>query len=237
MKRNFAKPKRLLNKHYYINHFRIIVAGGRTGSFTVFMGEQLNHTNGEIVYLDVNTASINIAQKRTKITGLRNIIWVHNWIEGVRFLGMGSFEELHCSCVLHHIKFPSYGLNILKDTLSEHGGMGLMVYGKYGRTSVYQMKDFLKMANTYQSGIDRELNTAIYILHILPVRTWFILNPVVGDHKKGKIGLYDLLLHKRDVAFSIETLFQWITNSGLYFLIMITIKQDFIFKLDRSFLI
>ena len=114
------------------------------------MGEQLNHTNGEIVYLDVSAASIDIAQKRTKIRGLRNIIWVHNWIEGVRFLGMGSFEELQCSGVLHHIKFPSYGLNILKDTLTEYGGVGLMVYGKYGRTSVYQMQDLLKMAITYQ---------------------------------------------------------------------------------------
>ena len=141
----------------------MIVAGGGTGSVTVFMGEQLNHTNGEIVHLDLSAASIHIAQTRAKIRGLRNIIWSQNWIEGVRFLGIGSFEEVQCSGVLHHIKFPSYGLNILKDSLTNYGGMGLMVYGKYGRTSVYQMQDLLKMINSYQNDIQMELNRAIHI--------------------------------------------------------------------------
>ena len=81
----------------------------------MFMGEQLNHTNGEIVYLDFSTTSMYISQKRAKIRGLQHIIWIRNWIEAVRFLGMGSFEELQCSGVLHHLKRPSYGLNILKD--------------------------------------------------------------------------------------------------------------------------
>ena len=90
----------------------MIVAGGGTGSVTVFMGEQLNHTNGEIVHLDLSAASMHIAQTRAKIRGLRNIIWIQNWIEGVRFLGMGSFEELQCSGVLHHIKFLTMNSSI-----------------------------------------------------------------------------------------------------------------------------
>ena len=183
----------------------------------MFMGEQLNHTNGEIVYLDFSTTSMHISQKRAKIRGLQNIIWVRDWIEAVRSLGMGSFEELQCSGVLHHLKRPSYGLNILKDSLTESGGMGLMVYGKYGRTSVYQTQDLLKMINSYQTDIEMEINNAIYALKILPDHNWFILNSVIADHKTGNIGIYDLLLHKRDVAFSIKALIEWITSSGLYF--------------------
>ena len=96
----------------------MIVAGGGTGVVTVFMGEQINHTNGEIVYLDLSIASMRIAQKRAQIRCLRNIIWIHNWIEGLRFLGLGLFEELQCSGVLHHLKRAVYGLNILKDALN-----------------------------------------------------------------------------------------------------------------------
>ena len=44
----------------------MIVAGGGTGGVAVFMGEQLNHTNGEIVYLDFSTASMHIAQTSSK---------------------------------------------------------------------------------------------------------------------------------------------------------------------------
>merc|ERR1712223_1949878 len=32
------------------------------------------------------------------------------------------------------------------------------------------------------------------------------------------MGIYDLLLHKRDVSFSFETLLQWITSSGIHFI-------------------
>ena len=182
------------------------------------MGEQLNHTNGEIVYLDVSTASMQVAQIRAKIRRLRNIIWIQNGIEGIKFLGMGLFEESQCSGVLHHLKRPSYGLNILKDILTPHGGLALLVYSKYGRTSVYQTQDLLKMINIYQTGIQMELKNAIAILRVLPDHNWFRFNSVVEDHATGKIGIYDLLLHKRDVAFSIKALFEWIANSGMHFI-------------------
>ena len=199
----------------------MIIAGGGTGGVAVFFGEQLNHTNAEVVYLDFSIASMHIAQRRAHIRGIRNIIWIQDWIEGVRFLGLSLFHEFQCSGVLHHLKRPSYGLNILKDSLTRFGGMGLMVYAKYGRTAVYQTQDLLKIINSYHGDIEMEIKNAIYILKVLPVQNWFhwfILNSVGGDHKKGKVGIYDLLLHKRDVSFSIKTLFEWIRNSGLYFI-------------------
>ena len=61
----------------------MIVAGGGTGSVTVFMGEQLNHTNGEIVHLDLSAASMHIAQTRAKIRGLRNIIWIQKFTKRI----------------------------------------------------------------------------------------------------------------------------------------------------------
>ena len=210
----------------------MLIAGGGTGGVAVFMGEQLNHTNSEIVYLDLSMASMRIAQRRARIRGLRNIIWIQDWIEGFRFLGMSFFEELQCSGVLHHLKRPSYGLNILKDSLTASGGLGLMVYGKFGRTAVYQIQHLLKMINSNQTDLETEIMNAMYILKILPGHNWFrwfMMNSANGDHKKGKTGIYDLLLHKRDVAFSIKTLFKWITNSGLHFV-------DFDYYIKRFYL-
>ena len=37
------------------------------------------------------------------------------------------------------------------------------------------------------------------------------------DHKKGKIGVYDLLLHKRDVSYTILDLYQWVQQGGYKF--------------------
>ena len=119
----------------------MVVAGGGTGGITVFMGEQLNHTNGEIIYIDFSKTSMSIAQKRARIRNLGNIIWIHSWIEDLRLHGTGVFTELQCSGVLHHLKKPSYGLNILKDGLTENGGMSLMVYARCGRKAIYHLQD------------------------------------------------------------------------------------------------
>ena len=49
----------------YRNSYRLIVAGGGTGAVTLFYGEQLNHTNAEIMYLDFSSASMQISKKRS----------------------------------------------------------------------------------------------------------------------------------------------------------------------------
>ena len=100
--------------HNFRNYFREIVAGGGTGGATVFSGEQFNHTNAEVIYLDFSITSMKIAQRRARARHLKNIVWVRSWIEDARFLGMGLFNELSCSGVLHHLKSPPFGLNILK---------------------------------------------------------------------------------------------------------------------------
>ena len=73
--------------------FRVIIAGGGTGGVTVFIGEQLNYTNGDVIYLDFSQTSLNISQKRARARRLQNIIFVRSWIEGIRSLGMGLFEQ------------------------------------------------------------------------------------------------------------------------------------------------
>ena len=182
----------------------MIIAGGGTGGVAVFFGEQLNHTNAEVVYLDFSIASMHIAQRRAHIRGIRNIIWIQDWIEGVRFLGLSLFHEFQCSGVLHHLKRPSYGLNILKDSLTRFGGMGLMVYAKYGRTAVYQTQDLLKIINSYHGDIEMEIKNAIYILKVLPVQNWFhwfILNSV-GINLAFDAVVVLIVLFKYDTSIS-----------------------------------
>ena len=117
---------------YFRNYYRFMVAGGGTGGITVFNAEQLRHTNAEVVYFDFSSASMKISQIRARIRTLNNIIWIHSWIEEFRFLGLGLFKDFQCSGVLHHLKNPLYGLNVLKDQLTSDGGMNIMVYGLYG---------------------------------------------------------------------------------------------------------
>ena len=65
----------LENLNHYLYHgeedfqqsFRVLVAGGGIGDTTIFLAEQLNHTNAKIIYLDFSPASMKIAQGRAAI--------------------------------------------------------------------------------------------------------------------------------------------------------------------------
>ena len=49
------------------NNFRVLIAGGGIGDTTMFLAEQLNHTNADIVYLDFSHASMKIAKGRAEL--------------------------------------------------------------------------------------------------------------------------------------------------------------------------
>ena len=136
------------------------MAGGGTGSTTMVMAEQLNHTKSEIVYLDFSASSMKVAQDRAKVRDLKNIVWITESIENIHRLNLLEFDFMQCSGVLHHLKSPITGLKRLKDSLKLEGGIDLMVYGTYGRIGVYHLQDMLQMMQLETGNILDELKTA-----------------------------------------------------------------------------
>ena len=142
-----------INKVFLLNtdrDFRTLIPGGGTGFSTLYLAEQLNDTNAEIVYVDASAKSREVAQTRAKIRGLSNIIWIRDYMEHLPQLGLDveeKFDFVSCQGVLHHMKIPLKGLNTLKDALHEEGGMDLMLYARYGRTGVEQMQLLMRLVN------------------------------------------------------------------------------------------
>ena len=204
------------NPHFRQN-FRAIVAGGGTGRDTSFLAEQLNHTNAEIVYMDFSRNSMRIAQLRTKMRKCSNIVWVTSWIEATTFLGLQSFDLFISTGVLHHLKDPQKGLRVLQDAQSQSGGALLMVYGKLGRAGIYQIQELLRYVNKGEESIGNEVENAKVVLAALPYENWFNTYRS-GDHiTMGDVGIYDLLLHKRDVSYDIREAFNFVEMGGYNF--------------------
>ena len=178
------------------------------------MAEQLNHTDSETVYMDFSQTSMSIAQFRAKMRISLKIVWVTEWIESIPRIGIGHFDFVRCIGVLHHLKNPQKGLNIVNEAQSDHGGASLMVYGKYGRTGVYPIQYVLRILNHNDQAMNRELKNAKNLLEILPESHWFHHFSSSDHQTMGDIGIYDLLLHKRDVAYSMFDLYEWVKGSG-----------------------
>ena len=156
-----------------------------------------------------------LAQLQIQIRAIPNIVWIRSWIEDIPRNGVGSFDYVTCTGVLHHLKQPAKGIRIIKDVqLENYGGAALMVYGKYGRTGIYEIQDLMRIAIDNETEIQKEIFYAKIFLNILPNYHWFYHSNTDDVSMMGDIGTYDLLLHKRDVAYSISDLYEWTGKSG-----------------------
>ena len=204
-------------KQSFRNGFRALVAGGGTGDATIYLAEQLKHTDAHIVHLDLSAASIAIAKERARIRGLDNISWVQDSLLNLPALGLGQFDYISCSGVLHHLADPDAGLQALRGVLWPEGAIGLMVYGTTGRTGVYQMQALMRLVNgplqDTQQDMQRKITNTRDLLASLPPGNWFKRGEdLYADHKAGDAGIYDLLLHSQDRSYSVGELFDWLQD-------------------------
>lgn len=215
--------------------FRVLVAGGGTGDAAIYLAEQLRDTQAEIVYLDMSTASLEIARERAAVRNLTNIHWINDSILNIPSLHLGQFDYINCSGVLHHLKSPSAGLEILNDALDDDGAMGIMVYAKYGRTGIYQMQELMRLLNQDEFDDKTKVMNAKAVLAELPDSNWFSMGKhLTSDHTRyGDIGIYDLFLHSQDRAYSIPELYEWLDAQHLK---LITFPVDMARYLPESYI-
>lgn len=197
--------------------FRALVAGGGTGDATVMLAQQhaAAGIGAEIVQLDISEASLAVARARIEARGLSNTRFVHAAIEDLPSLGLGTFDYVDCCGVLHHLADPAAGLRALADLLAPDGGMGIMVYAPLGRIGVYHAQAMLRMIAGDAPDPER-IDVAKRLLGDLPETNWLRRNPHVRDHlDQGDAGIYDLLLHRRDRAYSVSDLAALLRDGGM----------------------
>lgn len=197
---------------------RVLVAGGGTGDAAIFLAEQLRETGTRVVCLDISLASMDIARRRAVIRGLDNIEWIHGSLLDLPQMDSGKFDYINCSGVLHHLVDPVRGLQALAGCLNNTGLMGIMVYGQYGRTGIYQMQELLRHVNADVTDPQRRLTNARMVLAGLPQPNWLQSGPVpVGDiARMDDNELFDLFLHSQDRAYTVPQLYEWLSQCGLH---------------------
>ncbi len=203
-RRDFAAP------------FRALVAGGGTGDATIMLAQQLADAGGagEVVYLDISGAARHVAEARARARGLSNLTFLTGALADLPAMGLPPFDYIDCCGVLHHLEDPPAGLRALTQVLAEDGGMGLMVYGRYGRRGVYETQEVLRTLGADLPLAER-LRLARRLLAALPASNWLKRNPFLGDHRRSDAELVDLLLHPRDRAYRVAELTEMVAGAGL----------------------
>ncbi len=195
---------------------RVLVAGGGTGDATIMLGQQLRDAGipATLTYLDLSEAALRIAEARARRRGLDTLSFHRGSLLDLNPAGWGPFDYIDCCGVLHHLESPAAGLSALASVLAPGGGIGLMVYAPYGRNGVYPLQDALRTLGAGLSAPE-QMALARRLLRQLPPGNGFRNNPHIEDHVASDAGLYDLLLHSRDRAFTVPELSALAGTCGL----------------------
>lgn len=196
--------------------FRVLVAGGGTGDGLIMLAEQCRQAglDARITYLDLSEQAAAIAKARAEKRGLTGITFHIGSLLDAASLADDPFDYIDCCGVLHHLADPAAGVAALRGVLSDEGGMGLMVYAPYGRTGIYPLQDALRDL-TAGLELDKKVALAKKLIAGLPPTNWFVRNGALGDHRNSDAGLYDLLLHSQDRAYTVPQFAELLAGSGL----------------------
>src|SRR5499427_3758816 len=219
-------PSHILEVNHYLfagrlnfnRPFRALVAGGGTGDACIMLAQQLadRRCPAEVVYLDLSSASRQICESRAKARGLRNIQFLTGSLLDLPNANIGSFDYIDCTGVLHHLPDPSAGMQALASVLNPEGGIGVMLYGSYGRTGVYPLQEMLRTLAPPSMATENRIAMAKRLIRFLPTTNLFRRNPYLNDHVTGgDAGLFDLLLHSIDRAFAVPEIGAMAAASGL----------------------
>ena len=194
--------------------FRVLVAGGGTGDALIMLAQRLSDIGcpAEITYIDLSAASRAIAEARAAARGLAGIRWITGDL--LQAAELGPFDYIDCCGVLHHLPDPDLGFRALADALSPEGGIGLMVYAPLGRSGVYPLQEAFGTLFSGDAPADKVALAGAALGALPPVHP-FALNRLVGDHKDGAAGLYDLLLHTQDRPYRVDALEAALDRAGL----------------------
>ncbi len=197
--------------------FRALVAGGGTGDSTLYLAEQLRSTDAVVMHLDLSYASIRVAEERARVRRLDNITWMQGSLFDLPGSGIEKFNYINVSGVLHHLHDPRAGLLALKEMLADGGAMGLMLYGAYGRTAIYQMQQLLRLINHDESDPRQKIASTRTLAALLPDTNWYKRsgNLFPSLEQTSDTELYDLLLHASDRPFSILDVYKLLDAAGL----------------------
>lgn len=143
----FVKTKKLKlnNKIESLqNPLQILVAGCGTGIQSIAIAQQFPRSN--ILAIDLSKSSLAFALRKTKEMGINNINYVHGDILELSYM-YETFDVIHCTGVLHHMKHPLTGLECLINTLRKNGLMKLGLYSNIAREEINKVRDLINKEN------------------------------------------------------------------------------------------
>jgi ubiquinone/menaquinone biosynthesis C-methylase UbiE len=134
-----VRPNKIAINNKFDNP-NILIAGCGTGKQILVAN---NYLNANILAVDLSLASLAYAKRKIEKLNLKNIEFLHADILQLKNLNK-KFDVIECAGVLHHMRDPLEGLNVLLELLEPHGLLRLGLYSELARQDIIEVREFIK---------------------------------------------------------------------------------------------
>ena len=207
---NQIKPNKI-EFNYHFNNPKVLIAGCGTGNHIC---QASNYLNANILAVDLSLSSLTYAKRKIEELKIENIDFLQADILHLKNLNK-KFDIIESVGVLHHMKNPIEGIEILKDLLEPHGVLLIGLYSEKARQEVIKAKDFVKknkFENT-QSGI-RMFREAIF-----DEKDDLLLKKISsGKDFYSMSSVKDLVFHAQEHRYTLPKIHQILKDLNLEFL-------------------
>ena len=235
-KRNFMHSVDVINNQIRPNRIKfddklnrpnILIAGCGTGKH-IFLSA--NYADSNILAIDISKSSIAYAKRKANELGASNLKFLHSDILDLKKLNK-KFDIIECVGVIHHMKNPLDGLDVLYNLLEPHGYLKLGLYSDLARQDVIKIKEIVKK-NKIKITKDAIKNFRKVILNKKDEK---LLN--WGDFYSMS-SLRDLIFHVQEHRYNITQISKILSKYNLEFLgfndLDIKIRYSKIYKEDKK---
>ena len=136
---------KLINKEVnLITSPNILIAGCGTGKHSIDIAN--NYKKSKILAVDLSLRSLAYAKRKTQEFNINNIKYMQADILDLEKLGK-QFNIIECGGVLHHMKNPMAGWQVLKNCLKPGGLMKIALYSELAREYVVKTRNEINEKN------------------------------------------------------------------------------------------
>jgi 2-polyprenyl-3-methyl-5-hydroxy-6-metoxy-1,4-benzoquinol methylase len=193
------------------NNPNVLVAGCGTGRHISIVD---SYENANILAVDLSLSSLAYARRKAEENNLKNVSFLQSDILDLRNIKK-KFDIIESVGVIHHMKDPLKGLEVLLDLLEPNGFLKLGLYSKIARQHISRARDFIKK-NDLKTNVEdiRKCRKMI-----LSEKNDNLLKKVsVGRDFYSMSSVRDLIFHEQEYCFTIPEISQIMKKFKLNFL-------------------
>ncbi len=190
----------------------VLIAGCGTGQQSIQTAQRF--PAARILAVDLSTASLAYAKRKTRELGIPNIVYAQADILRLESIGK-TFDFIQCVGVLHHLEDPVAGWRILRSLLRPGGVMHVGLYSELARRDIAAAQELI-VAEGYAPTTE---GIRQFRLDLQLVDRWRPFRSLTSlEDFYDTSGCRDLLFHAKERRFTLRQIKEILAELELEFL-------------------